>query len=60
VQNLKVIELKTGMITNCDVRSKTGILLLAKGHEITESALVCLRSFVSTVGVVEPVSVVVR
>jgi CheY-like chemotaxis protein len=60
LHHLKVAELRPGMVTNADVRSATGILLLAKGFEITESALVCLQSFVSTVGVIEPISVTIR
>jgi len=51
-------QLRTQMITNCDVRSRTGLLLLAKGQEITESAIARLQTFAVTIGVVEPIGVI--
>ncbi|MFN7995554.1 MAG: response regulator [Bryobacteraceae bacterium] len=50
-------QLRTHMIIHADVRSSNGTLLLAKGQEVTDSALMRLRSFASTRGVVEPISV---
>jgi hypothetical protein len=47
------------MITHAGVHSKTGLLLLAKGQEITDSAIARLSSFASLFGVVEPISVTV-
>jgi len=51
--------LRTGMIIKMDVRSKNGLLLLAAGQEVTESAIARLMSFSWTKGVVEPISVIV-
>ena len=56
---LKVHDLATGMIANDDVRACNGLLLIAKGQEITDSALTCIRSFKSTVGIVEPLPMLV-
>lgn len=51
--------LRTGMIIKVDVRSRNGLLLLASGQEVTESAIARLKSFSWTTGVVEPISVIV-
>jgi len=50
-------QLRTGMIIKVDVRSKSGLLLLASGQEVTQSAIARLKSFSWTTGVVEPISV---
>jgi response regulator RpfG family c-di-GMP phosphodiesterase len=55
---LRVSQLKTQMIINADVFSRTGLLLLAKGQEVTDSALARLATFAATVGIVEPISVI--
>jgi response regulator RpfG family c-di-GMP phosphodiesterase len=55
---LRLLQLKTGMIVNADVRSKTGLLLLAKGQEVTDSVLARLGTFAITVGVIEPINVI--
>jgi response regulator RpfG family c-di-GMP phosphodiesterase len=52
-----IMQLKTQMITNCDVRSKNGMLLLSKGQEIADSTIARLKTIALTVGVVEPISV---
>jgi response regulator RpfG family c-di-GMP phosphodiesterase len=57
---LKVSELRQGMITNTDIRARNGALLLARGQEITEGAIVRLRSFLATGRLTEPLSVIVR
>ena len=54
-----VRQLRTRMIVNADVLSKSGLLLLAKGQEVTGSAIVRLHNFAATIGVVEPISVIV-
>jgi len=41
------------------VRSKSGLLLLANGQEVTDSAITRLKSSSWTTGVVEPISVIV-
>jgi CheY-like chemotaxis protein len=52
-------QIKTGMILNYSVLSKTGLLLMAKGQEITASSIVRLQTFARTVGVVEPINIIV-
>ena len=56
---LKSGELRPGMMVDQDVRSKTGLLLLAKGQEVTPSVLGRLRAFAAKVGIAEPVRVLV-
>jgi response regulator RpfG family c-di-GMP phosphodiesterase len=56
---LKSAELRPGMMVDQDVRSKMGLLLLAKGQEVTPSVLGRLRAFAAKVGIVEPVRVLV-
>lgn len=60
VRAVKIHELRTGMAVNADVHTRHGVLLLAKGQEITEPVLARLKSFTKTVGVVEPISVVIQ
>jgi hypothetical protein len=55
---VSLAQLRTGMIVHEDVRGKNGLLLLAKGQEVTDSAIARLRSFAQTVGIVEPLRVV--
>lgn len=55
---LNVDQLRTRMIINADVFSKSGLLLLAKGQEVTASAIFRLQNFATTIGVVEPISVI--
>ena len=49
--------LRTGMTTNCEVRSRNGVLLMGSGLELTASAIARLQTFAGTVGVAEPISV---
>ncbi len=56
---VNVSQLRTGMIIKVDVRSKSGLLLLASGQEVTESSIARLKSFSSTTGIHEPISVIV-
>jgi len=60
VRVLKPGELRPGMVVDQDVRSKTGLLLLAKGQEVTLSVLGRLRAFAAKVGIAEPVRVLVE
>ena len=59
VRVLKSAELLPGMVVDQDVRSKTGLLLLAKGQEVTLSVLGRLRAFAAKIGIAEPVRVLV-
>ncbi len=54
---LKSAELRTAMVVDQDVRSKNGLLLLAKGQEVTPSVLGRLKAFASKTGIVEPIRV---
>jgi len=58
-KSVTVKELMLRMIVDEDVVSKTGMLLVAKGHAITETALVYLRRFAKGEGVKEPFRVLV-
>jgi hypothetical protein len=46
------------MTTGAPVYGRNGLLLLGKGQEIAESAIAWLKGFACTVGVIEPISVV--
>ena len=58
IQLVKLSQLTPGMTIESDLHSKTGLLLLAKGQEVTESAIARLNSFASLFGVAEPIRVV--
>jgi response regulator RpfG family c-di-GMP phosphodiesterase len=60
VRVLKSAELLPGMVVDQDVRSRTGLLLLAKGQEVTLPVLGRLRAFAAKVGIAEPVRVLVE
>lgn len=47
------------MIVDQDVRAKTGLLLLARGQEVTSSVLGRLRAFAGKAGIIEPIRVMV-
>jgi hypothetical protein len=40
-----------------DVRTRSGALLISRGHEVSEGLLVRLRNFAATIGVREPLYV---
>lgn len=56
---VRVSELRLHMILDADVRARTGILLVARGQDVTYSVIECLRNFASRVGVQEPLRVLV-
>ena len=56
---IPLAQLRPHMIINAAIYSRTGLLLLAKGQEVTESAIARLESFASLFGIVEPISVIV-
>lgn len=56
---LGVGELRVGMVVDQNVDSETGMLLLGRGREITGPILEHLHRFKDTVGVVEPISVLI-
>lgn len=57
VRMVKVQDLDTTMIMNQDVHTNKGMLLLAKGEELTLPMIARLTSFAKTVGVPQPLSV---
>jgi len=59
IRGVTVTQLRTGMIIHADVKSKNGLLLLAEGQEVTASAIFRLHNFAQTIGVMEPISVIV-
>jgi response regulator RpfG family c-di-GMP phosphodiesterase len=58
-RQVRVAGLKVQMIINGDVYAKSGLFLLAKGQEVTDSLIARLNGFAKTVGVVEPINVLV-
>lgn len=59
VRWVTLAQLKPQMIISAGVYSKTGLVLLAKGQEVTDSAIARLNSFASLFGIIEPISVIV-
>lgn len=55
---LQLEELKIGMVFAENVESTTGNLLVAKGHEVTESALKLLRNFGNSGNLALPLKIV--
>ena len=59
VRRLALKDLEAGMVTHDGVRTKSGLLLLAKGQEITPTLLWRLRGFRQLDRLAEPVEVMV-
>ncbi len=59
VKELPLQELQLNMIVGEDVLSLKGVLLIAKGQEITPALLERLKNFAKTVGVKEPIRVLI-
>ena len=57
VQELPLASLRAGMIFLEDVRTVTGGLLVAHGHEVTASLIERIRNFSRNVSVKEPLRV---
>jgi CheY-like chemotaxis protein len=53
-------ELQTGMILHQDVVTSGGLTLLRSGEPVTSSLAIRLRHFANTVGLVEPIAVLVE
>jgi response regulator RpfG family c-di-GMP phosphodiesterase len=58
-RELSLARLLPGMVFIADVRSVSGALLIARGHEVTSSLLERIRNFSGGRGVVEPLRVLV-
>jgi response regulator RpfG family c-di-GMP phosphodiesterase len=60
VRELYLKDMRPGVVFAQDVRSKRGALILARGQEATPGVLERLHNFALTVGVREPIRVIVR
>jgi len=60
VRELQVGELKPGMVFAADAKTVEGVLLVARGQEVTCSLMERLRNYDSEVGVKQPLRIVVR
>lgn len=54
-----VTGVQPGMVLIEDVFSKSGSLLISRGHTVSDGLMTCLRNFAATVGVREPLRVFV-
>jgi CheY-like chemotaxis protein len=59
VRMVTASELLTGMVLNQDVLTNGGMTLLRSGELVTGSLAIRLRHFAATIGIVEPISVLV-
>lgn len=59
VQMRPVHELNTTMVANQDILASNGVLLLPSGEELTLPVIERLRSFAATVGIQQPISVLI-
>lgn len=55
IEEVTLARLRVGMVLESDVYTKNGILLVAKGHEVTVSLLTRLRNVAMTQPVAEPI-----
>jgi hypothetical protein len=54
---VKLTQVRTGMVLVSDVRAKNGMIIVTAGHEITGTLLQRLHNFASGMGVAEPLVV---
>jgi hypothetical protein len=59
VRQLSIKELRIGMVLRENVVTRTGMLLMAKDHEVTTGLLERIANFSRSVGVREPIEVIV-
>jgi len=55
VRQMAILKVQVGMVADEEIRTLTGLLLMAKDQEVTKPIMERLRSFGKTVGVNEPV-----
>jgi hypothetical protein len=55
---LTLRDMKTGMFFGEDVKSAKGLLLIARGQEVTPSLLERIRNFSSELGIREPIRMI--
>ena len=58
-RSIKIHDLHCGMVIDGEVRSKNGILLYTKGQEVTETLIDRLKNFAGSMGIIEPISVLI-
>ncbi len=59
-RTISMMELATTMVADEDIKSRSGLLLLPSGQEVTYTVLARLRNFALGVGIVEPIRVRIR
>ena len=57
VKLVRIADLQPGMTLDEDVHTKSGVLLVKKGNQVTPSVVIRLRTFAECQGVVEPLRV---
>ena len=57
--DLKALHLRAGMVLDADLTTTTGLVLVRKGEKLTEVLVTRIENFARSVGVVEPVKVLV-
>jgi HD-GYP domain-containing protein (c-di-GMP phosphodiesterase class II) len=60
IVNLPIADLLPGMILNKDVCGSSGVLLIAKGQEVTSSIITRLKNYAVFAGVREPIQVMLQ
>ncbi len=60
IKEITIDELNTNMILAEDVKTTKGVLLISQGQEVTPSLLKRLKNFAQTVGVKEPIKVILQ
>lgn len=59
LKSVKVVELTPDMILAEDIKTSSGMLILAKGHEVNPSLRIHLKNWVQTRRILEPIKVFV-
>lgn len=57
IRELKVGQVRPGMLLDSDIRTKTGLVLVRRGERLTEAATMRLGNFARTVGIKEPIMI---
>jgi len=60
VHELRLDEIASGMLFGEDVKSARGLLLIARGQEVTPGLLERIRNFSSELGIREPIRMIER
>lgn len=60
VQEIRLRDVRVGMVFAEDVVTRVGTILIARGHEVSESLVERIRNIADRVTVVEPIRVIVK